>query len=117
MLRILLLILGIFSFFETLFSATLPFTDVSEKDAYFDGVQSLYEFGIITDDGSHLFRPDALIERDLFVGLATSVSCRKCLTPSLDDIIHYDRSPFIDLRKTNPNYYCIAYANETKIVQ
>ncbi len=117
MLRILLLILGIFSFFEILFSATLPFTDVTEKDAYFDGVQSLYEFGIITDDGSHLFRPDALIERDLFVGLATSVSCRKCLTPSLDDIIHYDRSPFIDLRKTNPNYYCIAYANETKIVQ
>ncbi len=117
MLRIILLILGFFSFFDGVFSATMPFIDVSEKDPYFDGVRDLYDFGMITDDGSHRFRPDEPIERDTFVGLATSVSCHKCLSPTFEDILHYDISPFIDLRKTNPNYYCIAYANETGIVQ
>ena len=117
MLRIILLILGFFSFFDGVFSTTMPFIDVSEKDPYFDGVRDLYDFGMITDDGSHHFRPDEPIERDTFVGLATSVSCHKCLSPTFEDILHYDISPFIDLRKTNPNYYCIAYANEQEIVQ
>ena len=117
MLRIILFILGILAFFEGCYSAEMPFIDVSEKDVYFDGVRDLYDFGMITDDGSHLFRPEDPIERDMFVWLATSVSCHKCLSPTLEDILHYDVSPFVDLQKTNPNYYCIAYANEQEIVQ
>jgi len=52
----------------------------------------------------------------MFVGLATSVSCHKCLSPSVEDTIHYQFSPFIDLEKSNPYYYCISYATEENIV-
>ena len=94
-----------------------PFTDVPVTSPYYSSVKSLYEDFIISDDGSHLFRPDASIDRGSFVGLSVSVSCRKCITPSIEDIVRYATSPFIDLSKTHPIYYCIAYAAEKNIVQ
>lgn len=114
--RFLLIIIGIF-FWNTLSAATIPFTDVQKWDNFYEWVQNLYNFGIISDDGSHLFNPADPINRDMFVSLATSVSCKKCLTPSVDDILRYQNSPFIDLSKSNPYYYCIAYANEKNIAQ
>jgi S-layer homology domain len=105
---ILLVILGLLSIWDTVSGATFPFTDVKESDKYYDGVRDLYEYGIIFDDGTGLFRPSEAITRDMFVGLSISVSCQKCLSPSIDDILHYSISPFIDLEKRNPYFYCIA---------
>jgi S-layer homology domain len=51
-------------------AATLPFQDIPLTAPYFESVQSLYEQGIITDDGSGLFKPDSLMDRDLYVALA-----------------------------------------------
>lgn len=103
--------------FRDIFASTFPFTDISSTDPAYSAVKNLFDQGIITDDGSHLFRPRDPIDRDAFVGLSVSVSCRKCITPTPADIIAYQISPFMDLVKTNPYYYCIAYANNTKIVQ
>jgi len=55
--------------------------------------------------------------RDFFVSLAVGIGCRQCLTPSVDDIIRYQRSPFVDLPKINQYYYCIAYAEDMDIVR
>jgi S-layer homology domain len=55
--------------------------------------------------------------RDFFVSLAVGIGCKECITPSVDDIIHYSVSPFVDLSKVNPYYYCIAYAKEHDIAQ
>ena len=113
---LLLIILGLLSIWDTVSGATFPFTDVKESDAYYDGVRDLYEYGIISDDGTGLFRPSEAITRDMFVGLSISVSCQKCLSPSIEDILHYSMSPFIDLEKRNPYFYCIAWASEKNIV-
>jgi hypothetical protein len=57
------------------------------------------------------------MSRDFFVSLAVEIGCHQCETPSMDDIITYQISPFIDLPKTNQYYYCIAYAKDNNITQ
>lgn len=86
-------------------------------DSDYSAVKNLFDAGIISDDGSHLFHPEKPINRDAFVGLSMSVSCEKCLTPSIDDIIKYQTSPFIDLTKQDPYYYCISSAGTKNIIQ
>ncbi len=113
---LLLIALGIL-FSQEVFAREFPFTDVKPTDSYYGDVKFLFENGIISDDGSHLFRPNDPVSRDAFVGLSVSVSCKKCLTPTFEDVIKYQNSPFIDLTKTNPYFYCIAYANEKNITQ
>lgn len=98
-------------------AAEMPFTDVSPSDTYYNAVFDLYNKWVITDDGSHLFQPGELMNRDFYVALAVAVGCRKCETPSMSDIILYRESPFIDLVKTNKYYYCIAYAKDVGITQ
>ena len=115
--RILIFICVFIGLINSASAASFPFTDVLPSDNYYEGVKSLYDYGIITNNWDNLFRPNDPITRDVFVWLATSVSCKKCLIPSTEDIIRYQVSPFIDLKKSNPNYYCIAYASEKKIVQ
>ena len=100
-----------------IFASTLPFTDVPTSDPAYNAIKNLFDQGIISDDGSHLFHGNDPINRDHFVALSVSVSCKKCLTPSSEDIIQYQFSPFIDLKKQNEYYYCIAYASDKKIVQ
>ena len=51
------------------------------------------------------------------MGIAVGVSCRKCLSPSIEDIIRYSQSPFIDILKKNQYFYCISYAKEKEIVR
>ncbi len=104
-------------FFVNSFARELPFTDMPESSPYYSAVKYLYDQGIISDDGSHLFRDTDTIARDTFIGLSVSVSCRKCITPTPDDVIRYQVSPFIDLSKANPYFYCTAYAAEKDIVQ
>lgn len=98
-------------------AANMPFTDVIPSDSYYSAVQDLYDNRIITDSGDHLFRPKELMARDFFVALSVQIGCRKCDTPSIDDIIRYQISPFVDLTKMNPHYYCIAYAKDASITQ
>jgi hypothetical protein len=95
----------------------MPFTDVRKTDTYYNAVRELYTNQIISDDGSHLFRPTDLMARDFYVALSVAVGCKKCETPSPEDIIKYRVSPFVDLTKVNPYYYCIAYAKEENIAQ
>jgi hypothetical protein len=57
------------------------------------------------------------MNRDFFVSLAVGIGCHKCETPSIEDILKYPISPFIDLPKTNQYYYCIAYAKDNNIAQ
>ncbi len=104
-------------FFVDSFAREMPFTDIPTGSPYYNAVKYLLEQNIITDDGSHKFHGEDTMMRDTFVGLSVSVSCKKCITPTPDDIIRYQTSPFIDLSKGNPYFYCIAYAAEKDIVQ
>jgi S-layer homology domain len=72
---------------------------------------------VISDNGDHLFRPNDPMTRDFYVSLAVGVGCKKCETPSASDIMRYQNSPFVDLSKMNPYYYCIAYAADEGITQ
>ncbi len=98
-------------------AADMPFTDVGQDSPYYESVQQLHNAGIISDEGDHLFHPDLPMNRDFFAALAVSVGCKKCQTPSKEDIFRYSVSPFIDLPKTNRHYYCIAYGAEQNIIQ
>ncbi len=105
------------TFFVEVFAKEMPFVDIPQGSPYYDAVKYLYNQNIITDDGSHKFHGEDTITRDIFVGLSVSVSCRKCITPTPADIVAYQISPFVDLSKANPYFYCIAYAAEKNIVQ
>ena len=95
--------------------ASMPFTDVKENSSYYEAVKDLYNARIISDDGSGLFHPNLPMNRDFFVSLAVQIGCKECLTPTTEDLIKYHKSPFIDLSKTNPFYYCIAHAETERI--
>lgn len=66
---------------ESVFAADIPFTDVRPSDPYYKAVKTLYNNRIISDDGSHLFRPNEAMSRDFYVALSVSVGCKKCETP------------------------------------
>jgi len=115
--RILFFILISIALLPQVFGAEIPFTDVKKTDIYYDAVKALYTSNVLPDTADHLFRPNELMQRDFYVSLAVGVGCKKCITPSTEDIIKYQTSPFTDLPKTNPYYYCIAYAEDNSITQ
>jgi hypothetical protein len=98
-------------------AAELPFTDVPAGASYYTDLSQIYNVGIIADTPDHLFHPDGLLPRDEFVGTVVGVSCQKCINPSVEDIIHYNTNPFIDILKKNQYFYCISYAKEKEIVR
>jgi hypothetical protein len=98
-------------------AAGLPFTDVSPTDDYYADLVSLYERGVIPDTPNKRFDPLSLINRDDFVSIVVGVGCKKCLTPTFDDIIKYNVLPFMDFKRDNPNFYCVSYAKEQGIVE
>lgn len=116
-LRSSLILVSLLFSLETVLAATIPFTDVIPSDSYYSAVQDLYESRVITDSGDHLFRPKDLMARDFFVALSVQIGCHKCETPSIADIVRYQVSPFVDLNKVNPHYYCIAYAKDAGVTQ
>lgn len=114
------IVFALFIFFLSqieVFAGALPFTDVKESDPYYTSIATLYDARVISDDGSHLFRPALPMTRDFYVSLTVGIGCKKCDVPSIDDIIRYKNTPFVDLNISNPHYYCIAYAAENKIAQ
>ncbi len=116
-LRPLLFLISLLFSWGTVFAIEMPFTDVGPNDVYYSSVQELYEWKVISDSGDHLFRPADLMSRDFFVSLAVGIGCHRCETASMEDIITYRVSPFVDLQKTNQFYYCIAYAKDANISQ
>lgn len=117
--RRLLQYIAIFLIFfgENVFAANIPFTDVQPNDSYYKAVVTLFENWVISDDGTHLFHPNEAMSRDFYVALSVAVGCKKCETPSMEDVMRYQNPPFVDLTKENPRYYCIAYAKEANITQ
>lgn len=99
------------------FADDLPFIDIDKNSEYYSAISKLYEAWVIYDDWSHKFNPNETMNRDFFVSLATQIGCKECLTPSAEDIIKYNNSPFVDLSKSNKFYYCIAYAHDNWITQ
>lgn len=117
MLRILLIIVGLLSFVSASSAASIPFTDVRNTDPYYSAIAELYSARIISDDGSHLFRPTEPMTRDFFTSLVMSVGCTSCTKATPEMVSLYQTSPFIDIRKSNPYYYCIAEAKAIGITQ
>lgn len=108
-----LLISTVFSYAQ---AAELPFTDVANSEVWYSDLKHMYDAGVIQDTPDHLFRPDGLLSREEFVSITVGVSCYKCLYPSPDDIIRYNKTPFVDIGKANGYFYCISYAKEKGIV-
>ncbi len=98
-------------------AAELPFTDVPTDTSYYSDLKHMYDAGVLSDTADHLFRPDGLLSRDEFVAITVGVSCRKCISPSVDDILQYKTNPFADILKQNKYFYCISYAREKEIVR
>lgn len=111
------LLLLLFLFPTSLFAAELPFTDVPIGASYYSDLSQIYNAGVIADTPDHLFHPDGLLHRDEFVGTVVGVSCQKCITPSITDIIRYNTNPFIDVLRDNQYFYCISYAKEQEIIR
>ena len=115
--KILLSITFTFLGLQFVSAAENPYSDIAPTDPYYNSVLELYNARVISDDGTHLFRPHDLMNRDFYVSLATAIGCKQCLTPTAEDIAKYTYSPFVDLPKTNEFYYCIAYAEDVGITQ
>jgi hypothetical protein len=98
-------------------SAAVPFTDIAPGDATYQAVETLYDRGIISDDGTHLFNPRSLIARDDFTSIVMEVGCERCLHPSPDLIVAYTSPVFPDVGFTNENFYCIARAEALGVVR
>ncbi len=86
--------------------------DVAPTDDYYNDLVNLYQRGIIADSTNHKFNPGSLMNRDDFVSIVVGVGCKSCLTPSFDDILKYTTLPFVDFKRENLNFYCVAYAKE-----
>lgn len=98
-------------------ASELPFTDVPSQAPYYADLKHMYDAGVISDTSDGLFHPDGLLPRDEFVGIVVGVSCRKCISPSVEDVIRYNQNPFVDILKKNRYFYCISYAKEKEIVR
>ncbi len=117
MYRFFLLILSFFIGILSVSARELPFTDVKKTDIFYDAVGTLYQKWILSDTPDHLFRPNDLMTRDFYVFMAVGIWCKQCEIPSTADIIRYQNSPFVDLTKINPYYYCVAYAEDIGMTQ
>lgn len=109
-------ICAFFAGISSIFAAH-PFTDVTPSDPFYEAVDTLYSRQIIANEGDNLFHPNDLINRDFFISLIMGIGCQYCDPPSIDSVIRYQHSPFVDLHKTNPHYYCIASAENNNITQ
>lgn len=110
------IIFALFSFVSVVSAIDFPFVDVPLWNPNHAAIRTLYEHSIIHDDGSHKFKPDDTLTRDAFVGILMGSSCSSCLHPSIEEITKFQTSPFPDISKENPYYYCIARAYDEKII-
>ena len=97
---------------RTAFALDFPFADVPDSDPIHDDLQKLYDRGVVDLPADGKFHPDALMNRDEFTSIAIGVGCKKCLTPTAEDILKYRTAPFIDFDPKSPYFYCVSYAKE-----
>lgn len=114
--RLLFAITIFLSGFSAVFAQS-PFVDVGEKDEIYKGLLGLYQKGIVALPADNKFHPEALMNRDEFVGIVVGVGCKKCLTPSAEDVLRYTTQPFVDFPLKNQYFYCVSYAKEKGIVE
>jgi PKD domain/S-layer homology domain len=110
------IIVALFSFVSSVSAADFPFVDVPLGSPYYSAVKTLYDNSVVVDDGTHKFRPDEMITRDAFVGFLMGSSCNTCVKPTIEEIAAAQVSPFPDILKENPYYYCIAKATNEKVI-
>ena len=101
----------------SVFAAVNPFSDITEKDDIYSSLMTLYKKEIISVPQDGKFHPEALMNRDEFVSIVVGVGCKKCLTPSAEDVIKYTTAPFVDFSIKSPYFYCVSYAKEKGIVE
>lgn len=106
----------LFSVFSATSAADFPFSDVPVSDPIRTDLQKLYDRGVVDAPADGKFHPDSLMDRDEFVSIAVGVGCRKCLTPTVSDVLKYREIPFLDFEKISPYFYCVSYAKEREIV-
>lgn len=94
-----------------------PFRDVQKSDEIYSDLYYLYNNNVIKDTYDHMFRPDMLIPRNEFVWIVIWVWCKDCLNPTASEIIKFTISPFLDVSKLDPYYYCISYWKQEWVTQ
>ncbi len=97
------------------------FTDIKNDYKYYDELQYLYDKWVFIPDTNNKFNPQSTLQRDEFVWSVLEISCDKCIHPnsSINYVLKYQDSKdvFYDITKSNPYFYCIAWAKEKKTVQ
>lgn len=112
------LILITFLIYNSAFALnTMPFTDVKEWDELYKDLSTLYKNHVIKDTDDNMFHPDKLIPRDEFIAIVVWIWCVECINPNTEDFIKYELSPFIDVTKLNPYYFCVAIGKNQWITQ
>lgn len=112
------------SFFVKLesFAVSIPveniFVDIDTDYKYYNELQTLYDKWMIFPDGDGKFAPYDLLNRDQFVGIASEVSCKRCIQPNTDVefLNKYTTNPFFDISDGNKYFYCISDAKENNFV-
>jgi len=74
---------------------------------------------VIFPDENKKFNPQALLNRDEFVGISMHTMCQECIMPYTDSDFFYkysDQKPFFDVNQNNKYFYCISDASENNFV-
>ena len=117
----LILLLGFFIKPE-IFADSIPvenvFVDIDTDYKYYKELQTLYDKWMIFPDSEWKFAPYDLLNRDQFVGIASEVSCKRCIQPNTDIefLSKYTEKPFFDIPDTNKYFYCVSDAKENSFV-
>ncbi|MBP9779205.1 S-layer homology domain-containing protein [Candidatus Gracilibacteria bacterium] len=109
----LIFIIGLTGFWNSVLAIEFPFTDVSSDKPYYTAVKNLYEKGILSSTETPTFKPDESLKLDLYTSILVGVGCKKCNTPSQEDILEFKNPPFPGISQDNPYYYCISYAQSS----
>ncbi len=88
----------------------LPFTDVAEKDWYYEAVCFAYDSGMMNGMGGGIFQPDGRTTR---AQIAT-LTHRLCGNVALPDIL---TEPFVDVRETDWFYPGVVFAYNSDIIR
>jgi hypothetical protein len=113
MYRFLILIIGLIGFWNSVLAIGFPFSDVPSDKPYYTAIKSLYEKWILSSTEAPTFKPEESLKLDLYTSILVWVWCKKCNTPSQEDILEFKDPPFGSISQENPYYYCISYAKSS----
>jgi len=96
------------------------FSDIDANYEYRDELQVLYDRGTIVWDATGRFNPQALLNRDEFVGISMEVICERCIQPHTEFRFiekYVNEDVYFDISNTNPYFYCVAEADDKNYVR